>query len=105
MRAKLDEARAGRRRAPEALRREAAAFAKAEHAAGRSYKSIAAGLGMKPETLMRWCRASSGPKFAPVVVKPATQEGLTRHGPAGTRIDQLSLQQAAELLRALSCSG
>jgi hypothetical protein len=39
LRAKPDRARAGRRRAPEALRREAAAFAKAEHAAGQSYSS------------------------------------------------------------------
>ena len=60
---------------------------------------------MKAETLMRWCRASGEPKFAPVVVKPTAQEGLTLLGPAGTRIEQLSLQQAAELLKALSCSG
>jgi len=53
---------------------------------------------------MRWCRASREPKFARVVVKRAARPELTVHGPAGTRIEQLSIAQAAELLRALSCS-
>jgi uncharacterized protein YjcR len=34
----------------------AVALAKAKHALGRRYKSIAKALGVKAETLMRWCR-------------------------------------------------
>ena len=79
------------------------AFAKAEHASGQRYKSIARTLGLKADTLMRWCRDSREPKFARVVVKRASQPHLTVHGPAGTRVE-LSLQQVAELFGALSCS-
>lgn len=104
LRLKLGSRRDSRRRVPEELRAEAVAFAKAEHALGRRYKPIAKSLGVKAETLMRWCRASREPKFARIVVKPAAPERLTVHGPAGTRIEKLSVQQVAELLRALSCS-
>lgn len=107
LRLKLASRRDSRRRVPEELRAEAVAFAEAERASGERYKSIAKTLGLKPDTLMRWCRRGRGPKrFARVVVvKRATQPELTVHGPAGTRIEQLSIAQAAELLRALSCLG
>ena len=104
LRLKLASSRDGRKRVPAELRQEAVAFTKAEHALGQRYKTIAKALGVKAETLMRWCRRSPEPKFARVVVKRATQAGLTVHGPRGTRIEQLSLQQVAELFGALSCS-
>jgi transposase-like protein len=104
LRLKLGSRRDSRRRVPEELRAEAVAFAKTEHAMGLRYKSIASALGVKAETLMRWCRASREPKFARIVVKSSVQPKLTVHGPAGTRIEQLSVPQVAELLRALSCS-
>ena len=106
LRLKLRSSRDSRRRIPEELRAEAVAFARAAHASGERYKAIAATLGVKPDTLMRWCRAGREPKkFARVVVKRTAAPRLTVHGPAGTRIEQLSIAQAAELLRALSCSG
>ena len=105
LRSRLAASRDSRRRVPPGLREEAVAFAKAERASGGRYKSIAMTLGLKPDTLMRWCRARREPKkFARVVVKRAARAELTVHGPAGTRIEQLSIKQAAELLRALSCS-
>jgi hypothetical protein len=53
---------------------------------------------------MRSCRRSREPKeFARVVVQRAAPPRLAVNGPAGTRI-KLSLKQAVELLRALSCS-
>ncbi len=101
---KLASRRDSRRRVPEELRAEA--VAKTEYASGKHYKSIASALGVKAETLMRWCRRSGEPKkFAHVVVKRAARPQLTVHGPSGTRIEELSIQQVAELLRALSCSG
>jgi transposase-like protein len=104
LRLKLRSSRDSRRRVPEEVRAEAVAFAKAAHASGERYKSIASTLGLKPETLMRWCRRSRAPKkFARVVVERSAEPRLTVHGPAGTRIE-LSMEQAAELLRALSCS-
>ena len=106
LRLKLRSRRDSRRRVPEELRAEAVAFARAAHASGERYKAIAATLGLKPDTLMRWCRAGREPKkFARVVVKRTAPPRLTVHDPAGTRIEELSIAQAAELLRALSCSG
>ena len=67
-------------------------------------KSITRTLGLKPDTLMRWCRDSREPKFARVVVRRAARPQLTVHGPRGTRIEQLSIEQVAELFGALSCS-
>ncbi|MGB8329021.1 MAG: hypothetical protein WCE62_02765 [Polyangiales bacterium] len=104
LRLKLRSSRDSRRRVPEEVRAEAVAFARAAHASGERYKSIASMLGLKPETLMRWCRRSRAPKkFVRVVVERSAEPRLTVHGPAGTRIE-LSMEQAAELLRALSCS-
>jgi transposase-like protein len=104
LRLKLRSSRDSRRRVPEEVRAEAVAFARAAHASGERYKSIASMPGLKPETLMRWCRHSRAPKkFARVVVERSTEPRLTMHGPAGTRIE-LSMEQAVELLRALSCS-
>jgi transposase-like protein len=76
LRLKLGSSRDSRRRVPSELRQEAVAFAKAEHALGRRYKSIAKALDVKAETLMPWCRASREPKFARVVVKPTDQRQL-----------------------------
>ena len=99
LRLRLASRRDSRRRVPGELRAEAVAFAKAEHASGQRYKSIARTLGLKADTLMRWCRDSREPKFARVVVKRAARPRLTVHGPRGTRIEQV-----VELFGALSCS-
>ena len=104
LRLKLASSRDGRKRVPAELRTEAVAFAKAEHASGQRYKSIARTLGLKADTLMRWCRDSREQKFARVVVKRAARPQLTVHGPRGTHIEQLSIEQVAELFGALSRS-
>jgi transposase-like protein len=104
LRLKLARSRDSRRRVPTELRQEAVAFAKAEHGLGQRYKTIANALGVKAEMLMRWCRASHAPTYARVVVTRGARPQLTVREPAGTRIEQLSIQQVAELLRALSCS-
>lgn len=87
-------------------RAEAVAFAKAAHASGEGYKSIAKTLRLKPDTLMRWCRRGREPKkFARVVVNRVARSQWTVHGPAGTRIEALSMEQVVELFGALCCSG
>ena len=43
--------------------------------------SIDVALGVKAETLMRWCRANKSAKFARVVVKRAARPHFTVHGP------------------------
>ena len=70
---------------------------------GERYKAIASTLGLRPDTLMRWCRAGREPKkFARVVVKRTAAPRLTVHSPAGTRIEELSIEQVVELLRMLA---
>ena len=76
LRLKLASSRDNRKRVPSELREKAVAFAKAAHASGKRYKSIASTLGVKAETLMRWCRASREAKFARVVVKRAARPEL-----------------------------
>jgi len=49
LRLKLASSRDGRKRVPAELRTEAVAFAKAEHALGQRYKTIAKALGVKAE--------------------------------------------------------
>ena len=88
------------RRVPEEARAEAFAFARAVHASGERYKSIASTLGLKPDRLMQWCRDGREPKkFARVVVTRAVPSRLTVHGPAGTRIEQLSIGEVVERMR------
>jgi transposase-like protein len=98
LRLRLAASRDGRRRVPPGLREEAVAFATAERASGGRYKSIATTLGLKPDTLMRWCRARREPKkFARVVVvKRGADPRLTVHGPAGTLSFLRTLSVAAQ---------
>jgi len=104
LRLKVASSRDGRKRVPAELRQESVAFTRAKHALGQRYEPIAKALGAKAETLMRWCPAGQKPKFARVVVRRAARPHPTVHGPRGTRIEQLSIEQVAELFEALSCS-
>ena len=62
-----------------------------ESATSRSRSAIT--LGLKPDTLMRWCRGAGVPKkLARVVVQRAAQPALTMHGPAGADTKPLELE-------------
>jgi transposase-like protein len=85
LRLKLARSRDSRRRVPGELRAEAVAFAKAEHASGQRYKSIARTLGLKADSLMSMLPTSRSKLSEPVVsldvvslVHPATPTATTR---------------------------
>jgi len=108
LRRALTSRRRGRGRLPTALRAPALAYARRRRRDGAGVAAIAAELGLCSETIRRWTRgpmAAVAPAgLVPIEVvaddTPAPR-ALTLHSPSGFRIDGLSLDEAAALLRAL----
>jgi transposase-like protein len=73
------------------------------HESGLSYTAIASALGVTDQTLKRW-RAPARSTLAAVriVDAPAPARALMVHGPSGLRIEGMSLDELAELLRRLA---
>ena len=93
-------------RYPAALREGIVAWVHAERRRGRAWPELSARLGLRPTTLQRWCGEPSRPTRArPVVVRPEAVEPtrLALVGPAGWRIEGLSLDDARQLLASLAC--
>jgi transposase len=113
------EARSGRGakwRYDDEFRAEVVEYVRERQARGGTLEEVGRELGLSAWTLSRWSR-ERGPKkqgaaasgesavFQPVTVKPekAVAEGRhTVHGPGGVRVEGLTLQQVAALLRELS---
>lgn len=79
-------------------------FAHRRRAEGASWKQIAGELGMRFETVRRWCaRDAARPSLRPVRVVDAAAPGsaVAVVSPSGHRIEGLSLQDAIAVLRAL----
>ena len=95
-------------RYPDDLRMQAVGLANALLASGMSRYAISKKLGVRSDTLRRWCGASSKPRAVePVVIAPASApvrpratagNGIAVTSPDGWRIDGLSVAGAAELL-------
>lgn len=99
-----------RGRFTDALRAETLAVLAARKAQGASQDTVAEELGISGWTLSRWKqqagRAQAGAAFRPVRVvreaAPPTSPGaLTVHGPAGLRVEGLTVEWVAALVRAL----
>jgi transposase-like protein len=89
----------GRRYPPE-LQQRVLAWVGEEHQKGVSLSSASEALGLPLQTLLRWRRpAAPSPKLAPVEVV-ADHSRLTAVSPSGIRIEGLTIEQAAALLRA-----
>lgn len=86
------------------LKSRVVAFAHGERGAGRSWEKIATELGLRYETLRRWCVAQSPSPRAfrrvEIVTEPASH-ALTIVSPSGFRIEGATLDDAVSLLRAL----
>jgi len=97
-------------RYPEQLRRQALAYASRRQKAGDSLKSIARGLGLRPQLLFYWQKkASSGVlrrvRIAPtrdVRAMPVETGQLVLLTPGGLRVEGLDVNRLVELLEALS---
>jgi len=92
------------------LRERLVAYAKRRWAEGVSNKALAIELGVNRHTLSYWRACLNGltvaRKTSPLkrveVVVPGRQRTLTLRGPHGVRVDELTLDDVAELLRKLS---
>lgn len=95
----------GSKRFPRGVRERVLAYASARFRAGLSGRAVADEIGLNLHTLRFWCdRASDKPsrklKTVVVRVQPAT-DPLTLYGPRGIRIEGLTIESAAGLLREL----
>ena len=94
-------------RVPPALRAAIAAYARDERAGGASCGAIAARLGVSAESIRRWVRtrlARDGMAggLVPVHVVSEAARTLTVWSPSGYRVEGLSIEETAELLRRLA---
>jgi hypothetical protein len=100
----------GRGRAyPEALRKRMIAYVEARRTEGASTRVAGDEIGMDWRTLLRWAPCSTSAGFERVVVRGdapsdalASPARLVVHAPGGLRIEGLSLEALAELVRKLA---
>jgi hypothetical protein len=93
-----------------ALRDRLNTFLRAKVREGESLQKVGAALGLSSHTVQywksRWSERDEGPaKLRRVKVlaeRPVSGRKVTMHGPAGTRIEDLDLDEAAALWRKLS---
>jgi len=91
------------RRVPPQLRARLTAAARKLRSGGASWVAIGEALGVTGETARRWCAsASTGTALVPVQVAEPEEQPVSLVSPSGYRVEGLSLEQAAKLLRALS---
>lgn len=121
LRAELSRWRGLRRRYPEDLKGRALAFARKRRKAGASYDAVAAELGISVMTVWEWLKGPAGkrrlkagkkpallrPALLPVEVVAAKEGDPGKGGPVlvtkdGVRVEGLSIEEIAALLRGLS---
>ena len=108
LRERIAHARQQRHRVDDDLQRAAVAFAERRQAAGTSWRAIGSELGMSHHTLVYWrdrYRPRTGSRLARVEVvdeksSPAVASFVV-HTATGLRIEQMSVQQVAELIARL----
>jgi hypothetical protein len=92
------------RRYPHALRDRVAAFAEARRVDGASWAEIGAELGLRLETVRRWCAHNEVPAscaILPVEIVAEARTVLTVVAPSGLRVEGVTLAEVVALLQAL----
>ena len=90
-------------RYPVEFRRRAAGVALAMRSGGASWRRIASEVGVRAETLRRWCDGGEpGAARSLIPVQVVGSTALAVISPGGWRVEGLSLSDASALLRALS---
>lgn len=87
-------------RYPAELRERIIELARAMRGDGAGWDRIGAEVGVRGETLRRWCGVKRAERMVPVHVV-ADQSAVAVVSPSGWRIEGLSLADAAALLRAM----
>ena len=96
---------AGRgKRYPESLQARAVAWLQRQVAAGESIGGVAKAIGIRAETARRWLQAASQTTAAPQlvaveIVSASSNREFSVVSPSGFRVDGLTFEQAATLLR------
>ncbi len=94
------------RRIPSQLRLRLVAAAKPLRRQGLSLTAVADRLGVTAVTIQRWCseepRANEQVGVVPVHLQPSAQSPCVVVSPDGWRVEGLSVQEAASLLKAVS---
>jgi len=98
---KSGPARRGRR-FPEDLRQRVSAAVRQLREEGAGYVEIGQALGISAETARRMLSERARTQLVPVHVVAAPQPTLVLTGPHGVRVEGLSVEQVALVLRALS---
>ena len=101
LRKKIDGGRSAGGHVPSDVRAEVVATTERAHDDGASYTALADALGIKLQTLSRWRETRPTAKLVAVRV-PLHAAGFTVHAPHGIRVDGLSLDDVAELLKRLA---
>jgi hypothetical protein len=84
------------------LKARAIAFARELRGQGRSWGGIAQELGLRMETVRRWCTSAEPKQMRTVRLQPEPSEArITAVSPSGLRIEGLTLETVVALLRAL----
>ncbi len=91
-------------RYPTELRRRAVTVVSALREQGASWRQVSAAVGLRADTLQRWCGGGSPAADASLVPVQVVGDrgGVTIVSPRGWRVEGLSLADAASLLRSLS---
>jgi hypothetical protein len=92
---------------PAELKREALEYVAARREQGATEETAAAEINLSALTISRWRRerASSSPRFLPVVIEQPSAEAVRQlvvHGPCGLRVEGLDIDGLAALVRRLS---
>lgn len=91
-------------RYPAELRRRAVTVVNALRGEGASWRQVSAAVGLRADTLQRWCGGGSLTAEASLVPVEVVGDrgGVSILSPKGWRVEGLSLADAASLLRSLS---
>lgn len=76
-------------------------FARARRAEGASWQEIAGELGMRFDTVRRWCVRAPTMRAVEVVAEAPRTTGAAVVSPSGHRIEGLTLDEAIAVIRAL----
>ena len=92
------------KRYPKELRALAIAWARVRREEGVTWRRVAERIGLRTETVRRWCASEAEPRATPglVPVEVVATDRVAVVSPTGWRLEGLSVADAARLVRSLA---